>query len=325
MTAAPARVVDVRISEAEWRERRDEELVRGLRSDPKELSPVWFYDERGSRLFDAITRLPEYYLTRAERALLAEHAGEIARAAGAEMLVELGAGTADKTTLLLDAMVDHERSFRYVPFDVSEETLRFSADRLVDEYPGIGVHAIVGDFRRHLSAIPEGGSRLVAFLGSTLGNFRPAERRRFFVDLDCMLTARDHLLLGVDLVKDQDVLLAAYDDAAGVTAAFNLNSLSVVNRETGADFDPSAFEHVAVWDERQQWIEMRLRARRAHTVHIGAPAATVPFRRGEELRTEISAKFTPLGIEAELDDGGFMVDRMWASAEFLLVLARPYC
>ena len=298
----------------------------GLTGDVKILSPVWFYDERGSALFDEITRLPEYYLTRSERGLLRAHADEIAEITKADTLVELGSGTSDKTRLLLDATTANGSLRCYSPLDVSEETLRGSAASVAGEYPGVEVHANVGDFHRHLGRLPAAPRRLVAFLGSTIGNLAPAERRRFLFDLNCNLSHDDRFLLGVDLVKDPHVLLAAYDDASGVTAEFNRNALRVLNEELGADFDPACFDHVAVWDADNQWIEMRLRATAAHAVTVGAFAADIHFRRGEEIRTEISAKFTRAGITAELQDAGFVTEQTWqAGDEFLLVLTRPYC
>jgi L-histidine N-alpha-methyltransferase len=302
------------------------EARKGLTATPKWLSPVWFYDERGSRLFDEITRLPEYYLTRAERSILDAHARDIVQASGADTLVELGSGTSEKTRLLLDAMSARGRLRRFVPFDVSEEILRSAAEDITDVY-GVAVDAVVGDFHQHLGEIPQHGRRLVAFLGSTIGNLTPAERRRFLADLDVTMTHEDRLLLGTDLVKDRARLLAAYDDAAGVTAEFNRNVLRVLNNELGAHFDPDAFEHIAVWDEANRWIEMRLRSRGRQIVEIEELGMHVAFEDGEELRTEISAKFTPGQVERELWDGGFVVERTWTdpAGDFLLTLARPYC
>ncbi|MBW3613876.1 MAG: L-histidine N(alpha)-methyltransferase [Actinobacteria bacterium] len=299
---------------------------RGLTSRPKSLSPVWFYDERGSALFDEITRLPEYYLTRAERHLLQAHAGEIVAAAGADTLVELGSGTSDKTRLLLDAMTATGTLRRYAPLDVSEDTLRAAATAIAGDYAGVEVHAVVADFHRHLDALPAGRRRLVAFLGSTIGNLTPEQRRRFLVDLDCSLTCDDYLLLGVDLVKDTGRLLAAYDDARGVTAAFNRNALCVLNRVLDATFDPGRFDHVAVWNADEQWMDIRLRAAADHVVAVGALDLDVRFERGEDLHTEISAKFTPDRILDELTEAGFVSEGTWgAGGDFLLVLARPYC
>jgi L-histidine N-alpha-methyltransferase len=296
----------------------------GLTAPQKRLSPIWFYDERGSGLFDEITRLPEYYPTRAERGLLESAATEVVRASGADTLVELGSGTSEKTRVLLDAMCALGPC-RYVPLDVDPDTLVAAAHALTQEYVDLRVHAVAGDFMRHLDRLPREGRRLVAFLGGTLGNLVPVERHRFFLDLRSGLAAGDRFLVGVDLVKDPARLEAAYDDAAGVTAEFNRNALRVVNRELDADFDPDAFEHVARWDPDERWIEMRLRARSAQRVRVGALGLDVRFAAGEDLLTEISAKFEPDRLAGELEAAGFAVDRTWQAGEdeFLLVLARP--
>jgi L-histidine N-alpha-methyltransferase len=295
----------------------------GLTASPKTLPPKWFYDDRGSELFDEITRLPEYYPTRTERSILFDHAAEIAARTGADTLVELGSGTSEKTRLLLDALAANGTLTRFVPFDVSEQTLRDAADAVAREYPGVAVHAVVGDFEHHLDRIPGGGTRLVAFLGSTIGNFTPAARAQFLADLAVGLAPGDGLLLGTDLVKDPARLVAAYDDAAGVTAAFNRNVLHVIDRELAADFDPDAFEHVAMWDPKQEWMEMRLRARHAHRVTIGALGFGVDFAAGEELRTEISAKFRRDRVAAELAAAGLELAEWWTDPadDFALSLA----
>jgi L-histidine Nalpha-methyltransferase len=321
-----ALTVDVRIAPGDRRASLERDVREGLTRPEKTLPPVWFYDDRGSELFDQITRLPEYYLTRAERAILLPYANEIAATAKAETLVELGSGTSEKTRTLLDAMAGTGELQRFVPFDVSEETLRVAAHDIAAVY-GIEVCAVVGDFHRHLDAIPRGGRRLVAFLGSTIGNFTPAQRKRFFVDLDCTMDHEDRLLLGTDLVKPAGRLVAAYNDAAGVTAEFNRNVLRVLNAELGADFDLDAFEHVAVWNERERWMEMRLRSLADQTVDIPGVDRRVHFGEGEEMRTEISAKFTPRQVAEELWEAGFVVDQTWTdpAGDFLLTLARPYC
>jgi len=293
----------------------------------KRLPPVWFYDDRGSELFDAITGLPEYYPTRAERRLLQVHAADIAAQSKATTMVELGAGTCDKSRIILDALRHAGCLERYVPLDVSEATLLNAAQSLADDYAGLAVHAVVGDFHRHLQHIPCGGRTLVVFLGGTVGNLQPEARQRFLFDLDCRLEAGDSLLLGTDLVKDPARLVAAYDDAAGVTAAFNRNVLSVLNRELGADFDLDGFTHVVRWDEEQQWIEMRLRAVGRQRARLEVLDTEVVFEDGEEMLTEISAKFTRERVEQELWDAGFVVGSMWdqPGGEFLLTLASPYC
>jgi len=324
-TAAPS--LDVHLSPADLRAALERDVRVGLAAPAKSLPPVWFYDDRGSALFDEITRLEEYYPTRAERALLEAHAPEIAARSGADTVVELGAGTCDKSRVLLDAFRGGGGLRRYVPLDVSDGTLRSAAEALVEEYPGLAVHAVVGTFDEHLVEIPAGGRRLVAFLGSTIGNFHPDHRRRFLFDLDCALAHGDSFLLGTDLVKDEKKLVAAYDDAAGVTAAFNRNVLHVLNRELHAGFEPDRFDHVALWNDEEHRIEMRLRSSCHQTVRIDDLDMVVTFAAGEDLLTEISTKFTRPGVEAELFEAGFVVDAMWEApeAEFLLTLATPYC
>jgi L-histidine N-alpha-methyltransferase len=322
----PQLTVEVHLQPADRRAMLLADARQGLTASPKSLSPVWFYDERGSNLFDQITRLPEYYLTRAERRLLAAHAAETAATASADTLIELGSGISDKTRVLLDAMGAEGSLRRYVPLDVDETTLRGTAERLVEERGDLDVNAVVGDFATHLDRSLPGERRLVAFLGSTIGNLTPRERHRFLSDLDCSLRGSDRLLLGVDLVKDPARLVAAYDDARGVTAAFNRNALRVLGRETGAALDEALFDHVAVWDDENSWIEMRLCAKVDHVCMLPALDMAVAFERGEHVRTEISAKFTPDGIGRELNDAGFVVERQWADdAGYLLILARPYC
>ncbi|MER5866324.1 L-histidine N(alpha)-methyltransferase [Kitasatospora sp. NPDC002040] len=283
----------------------------GLTANPKSLPPKWFYDARGSELFEEITRLPEYYPTRAEREILTARAGEIAAATGARTLVELGSGSSEKTRLLLDALRDLGTLHTYVPVDVSESALAAAAEALTADYPELTTHAVVSDFTQGLGLPPGEGPRLVVFLGGTLGNLLPAERAVFLRELREALEPGDALLLGTDLVKDPDVLVAAYDDAAGVTAAFNKNVLSVLNRELGGDFDPELFDHVALWDAEQEWIEMRLRSRIAQTVKIRELDLPVHFERGEELRTEISAKFRRDRVEKELGAAGLKLTQWW--------------
>ncbi|MGH9028207.1 MAG: L-histidine N(alpha)-methyltransferase [Acidimicrobiales bacterium] len=326
MTEAGTLSIDVQLTTDDLRSALVEDARSGLGSEPKCLSPVWFYDERGSGLFDAITRLPEYYLTRAERRLLIDNARDIAEGAAPDTLVELGAGTCEKTRVLLDAMRDARTLRRYVPLDVSDVTLWEAATALAEDYDGLAVHAVVGDFLRHVEKVPSEGRRMIAFLGSTIGNLDPEQRRKFLFDLDCVMTHGETLLLGTDLVKDPQRLLAAYDDAAGVTAAFNKNVLLVLNKELGADFDPSRFEHVARWDEDESRIEMRLRSTEEQVVRVSGLDMSVRFGDGEEMRTEISSKFTREGIGAELYESGFEVQAMWEDPEgFLLTLATPYC
>ena len=303
-----------------------EDVLDGLTRPFKELPPKHFYDAHGSELFERICELPEYYPTRTERRILRDHAEPIATATAAAEVVELGAGYATKTRVLLDALTDAGTLARYVPVDVSEVTVRACAEQLVAEYPGLSVHGLVGDFERHLVHLPApAGPRLIVFLGGTIGNFLPGARRRFLRDLRAWMAPGDHLLLGTDLVKEAAVIEAAYDDAAGVTAEFNRNVLRVVNRELEADFDVDAFEHVAFFDPDHEWIEMRLRARARQTVSVEALGLTVRFARGEEMRTEISAKFTAERLEADLRAAGLELSGWFSDPDdlFAVTLSRP--
>jgi L-histidine N-alpha-methyltransferase len=282
-----------------------DDALDGLTKAFKELPPKHLYDSRGAALFDEICELPEYYPTRTERAILEHVADAIIAQTGAGELVELGSGSATKTRLLLDAMSRAGTLVRYIPVDVTESAVRESAAQLIEEYPGLAVDGLIGDFERHLDRVPPARARrLVAFLGGTIGNFSPPARRRFLRTLGALLGPDDFLLLGTDLVKDRGVLHAAYDDSAGITAKFNLNILDVLNRELDGDFVPEQFEHVALFDERNEWIEMRLRSRVAQTVELSRIALTVQFAEGEEMRTEISAKFTRERLEGDLASAG---------------------
>jgi L-histidine Nalpha-methyltransferase len=285
----------------------------GLSSAPKWLPPKWFYDANGSALFDKITALPEYYPTRAERAILDDAADQIAVASGACTLVELGSGCSEKTRLLLTALAAAGTLSRYVPVDVSEAALTEGACHLDRWFPELPVRAVLSDYDHDLGvpAAEPGERRMIAFLGSTIGNMLPGQRARFLARIRAALGPGDTLLLGTDLVKDPATLVAAYDDPAGVTAAFNQNVLTVLNSGLGADFDTDAFEHVALWDTRHEWIEMRLRAVAPQTVHLPAIGLTVGFAAGEELRTEVSAKFRPSGVQAELAAAGFALRSWW--------------
>ena len=315
--------IDVRLASDDLREALARDVERGLTADRKELSPKWLYDERGCELFDEITRLPEYYPTRAERSILGRRADDIARLSGADTLVELGSGTSDKTRILLDALSRAGTLRRFAPFDVAESTLRAAGRAIVDEYPGVVVEGVVGDFEQHLDALPRGGRRMVAFLGGTIGNLYPEQRRRMLHDIAAALEPDDCFLLGTDLVKDRHRLVRAYDDAAGVTAAFNRNVLAMINRELSADFELERFEHVARFDERQSWIEMRLRADRDQRVHVRDLDLTVDIARGEDIRTEISTKFVPEKVEHELEAVGLDVAAWWTDddGDFALWLA----
>jgi len=336
------------------------DALAGLTANPKSLPPKWFYDAQGSALFEKITELPEYYPTRAERSILRAVAPQIASLTGAASLVELGSGSSDKTRLLLSALRDAGTLRQYVPVDVSESALTLAGDALATEYPGLAVHAVVADFEQYLGvpaavdggaaegrgadgsgpdgrgtagrgsgdgghAAPGDGPRLLAFLGSTIGNMVPAERGVFLRRIRARLRPGDAFLLGTDLVKDPAVLVAAYDDAAGVTAEFNKNVLAVLNAELGADFDLDAFEHVAVWDAKRAWIEMRLRAAADQTVRVRDLGLTVEFAAGEEMRTEVSAKFREDGARAELAAAGLAMRSWWTdeAGQFGLSLSVP--
>ncbi|MFF7893056.1 L-histidine N(alpha)-methyltransferase [Streptomyces sp. NPDC007907] len=287
------------------------DVHRGLTGRPKSLPPKWFYDAHGSDLFEKITELEEYYPTRAEREILLARSGDIAAATRARTLVELGSGSSEKTRHLLDALTDLHT---YVPVDVSESALTQAGEALAAERPGLDVHALIADFTAELTLPDTPGPRLVAFLGGTIGNLLPAERAAFLTSVRALLAPGDALLLGTDLVKDEEVLVRAYDDGAGVTAAFNKNVLSVINRELGGDFDPGAFDHVALWNAEHEWIEMRLRSRRAQTVKVPALDLAVDFAAGEEMRTEISAKFRQEGVRAELSAVGLDLTHWWTDA-----------
>jgi L-histidine N-alpha-methyltransferase len=302
-----------------------EDAREGLTRDFKELPPKHLYDTRGAVLFERICELPEYYPTRTERAILERVADELIAQTGASELVELGSGSATKTRLLLDAMAAAGTLESFVAVDVTESFVRDSAAELISEYPGLRVHGLIADFERHLDRLPPaGGPRLLAFLGGTIGNFAPANRRRFLRTVCGLLGPDDHLLIGTDLVKDRAILEAAYDDSAGVTAEFNLNILHVLNRELGADFDPARFQHIARFDTENEWIEMRLRAREAQQVTLAALDLTVSFDAGEDLRTEISAKFTRERVAAELTAAGLALAAWHTDPNdwFALSLAR---
>ncbi len=295
----------------------------GLRQTPKSLPPKWFYDSVGSDLFDQITRLPEYYPTRAEAQILREESPAIAAASAADTLVELGSGTSEKTRLLLAAMQATGSLRRFVPFDVDAGVLESAGSALQKEYPTLQIDAVCGDFEEHLAKIPAGGRRLFVFLGSTIGNLTPQPRARFLAALADVLQPGDSLLLGTDLVKDPERLVRAYDDSAGVTARFNRNVLAVVNRELGADFDVESFVHVARWNPEDERIEMWLRAATAQHVAVAALGLAVDFAAGEEMLTEVSCKFRPEHITRELADAGLRRTHWWTdrAGDFALSLA----
>ncbi|PWK86497.1 L-histidine N-alpha-methyltransferase [Lentzea atacamensis] len=317
-------VLDVHLTPEDAAHALRADVRAGLTASPKWVSPKWFYDAVGSALFEDITRLPEYYPTRAEREVLGDRASEIAATTGAHSLVELGSGSSEKTRLLLSALREHGTLQEFVPQDVSVSALTDAAHAIMADYPGLRVHGVVGDFTQHLSLLPGESPRLVAFLGGTIGNLIPEEREKFFRTVRDVVQPGEWLLLGTDLVKDEQTLVRAYDDAQGVTAEFNRNVLNVLNREVGGDFDVESFEHVALWNAEREWIEMRLRAKRDMRVTLADLGLTVEFRAGEELRTEVSAKFREGGVRRELEEGGFSLHRWWTDTEgrFAVSLAR---
>ncbi len=298
-----------------------DDVRAGLTQAPKQLPPIWFYDDRGSDLFEQITELPEYYQTRTEAAILRAYAEVIARQTCPNVILELGAGSSTKTRILIEAARRVANLERFVPFDVSDGIVQQSARELLRDFPGLTVHAVIGDFLEHLDRIPRFGRQLVVFLGSTIGNFFPDQRQRFLSDVRGLLQADDSFLLGVDLVKDQAELVAAYDDAQGVTAAFNLNVLSVINRELDADFDLKAFAHLARYDTENDWIEMHLRSLRRQTVRIPGAGLSVDFQDGELMRTEISAKFTRAKLEACFVQAGLRLDAWYTDDRQRFALA----
>ena len=305
-----------------------EDVRVGLSATQKTLPPKYFYDSRGSELFDRITELPEYYPTRAEQSILDEVGAEIVEAVQPEELVELGPGSARKTNALLDPMRETGQARRYVPVDVSETAIEETAARLAHEYRGLAIHGIVGDFERDLERIPQSDERrLVAFLGGTIGNLNAVERRVLLSKVREQLRPDDRLLLGTDLVKDRERLEAAYNDSAGVTAEFNRNVLNVINANLGANLDPERFDHSAVYDDRRQWIEMRLHAKDTHEAWIEALELDVPFDEGEHILTEISCKFTEERLEREYARAGLELLDVYTDQEqlFALSLAGPNC
>jgi L-histidine Nalpha-methyltransferase len=318
----PAIRIDVHVGDGEGAERRlADDVLDGLTRPFKEIPPKHFYDSRGSELFEHICRLPEYYPTRTEMAILEASAPAIVDAAAPVELVELGSGATAKARLLLDAMGDDVR--RYVPVDVSERMVREAAVALVDDYEGMEIHGVVGDFQRHLDRVPPpvpGEPRLVALLGGTIGNFPPGSRRSLLRDAAALLGPDDHFLLGTDLVKDPAIIEAAYDDAQGITAEFNRNVLHVMNRELEANFDPDAFDHVAFFDRRREWVEMRLRAQRPMTVRVADLDLQLEFAAGEELRTEISAKFTRERLERDYAAAGLELRGWYTDPEDLFAV-----
>jgi L-histidine Nalpha-methyltransferase len=298
-----------------------DDVREGLSCPFKELPPKYFYDERGSRLFERIMELPEYYPTRSERAILDLRAPEIAAAAGSGTLIELGSGSASKTRVLLDAMRDAGSLEGYIPVDISEEITRRTAEELVDHYDGLHVHGVVCDYETHLERIPRKEGAVIAFLGGTIGNFRPAPRRSFLARIATLMYPEDRFLLGTDLVKERAVLEAAYNDPGGVTAEFNKNVLHVLNRELDGDFDPDRFEHVAFWDPDNCWIDIRLRSLAEQFIDLRGLDMRIHFARNEEMRTEISTKFTPDRLEETFADAGLELTALWTDPDDLFALS----
>ncbi|MFT4049029.1 MAG: L-histidine N(alpha)-methyltransferase [Solirubrobacterales bacterium] len=309
----------------EWITSFANDVGDGLTADPPALHPKYFYDAAGSELFDRICELPEYYPTRTERSILEARGADIVDTAAAGALVELGSGSSLKTEHLLRPLLASLGEALYVPIDFSEVAVREASVRLITDYPGLRVHGVIGDFEKHLGGLPEADARLIAFLGGTIGNFTPDRMRFFLRRLELLMGPSDTLLIGMDLVKDRDELEAAYNDSAGVTAEFNKNVLASINRNLSGDFDLSAWEHVAFFDEQNSWIEMRLRALRDQVVRVGAIDLTVGFQAGDEIRTEISRKFTRERFVADAEDSGFQL-REWYTDErerFALALLAP--
>ena len=298
-----------------------DDVREGLSCPFKELPPKYFYDERGSELFERIMELPEYYPTRAERSILETRSAEIVAAARPSILIELGSGSAAKTRCLLDSMRAAGTLETYVPVDISEEITRRTAEALVGDYDGLRVHGVICDYETHLERIPREEGAIIAFLGGTIGNFRPAPRRSFLARIATLMYPGDRFLLGTDLVKDRARLEAAYDDSAGVTAEFNKNVLRVLNREFDSDFDPDRFEHVAFFDEENSWIDIRLRSLEEQFIDLRELDMRCHFARNEEMRTEISTKFTPERLEEIYADAGLEMTDLWTDPEGLYALS----
>lgn len=315
--------IQVHIGPSELRAQLREDAIVGLCQTPKSLPPKWFYDGVGSDLFEQITMLPEYYQTRTEWGILQAAADEIADRSNPERLVELGSGSAKKTDCLLAALGNQARFSSYVAFDVCLEAVVASLDRLSGHHPGVQLAGIVGDFDHHLKTLAHPARQLVAFLGGTIGNMTPLAREDFFDRLRSTLSVGDHLLVGADLVKERHRLEAAYNDPSGVTAAFNLNLLAVLNTALDGDFDQRRFAHHARWVPESAWIEMSLRSLADQTISLKAIGRQIHFEAGESLQTEISAKFTPEDLIEELEESGFQFAQTWTdpSRDFALILA----
>lgn len=313
--------IDVHLPASGWLAGLADDVREGLSSPFKELPSRLFYDDRGSELFERITELEEYYPARAERRILDERTTQIVEAAGSRTLIELGSGAATKTRTLLDAMAAADLLETYVPVDISERMLRRTASDLVASYDGLRVHGVVCDYETHLERIPREEGALIAFLGGTIGNFRPGARRSFLARVATLMYPGDVLLLGTDLVKDRERLERAYNDSEGITAEFNMNILSVLNRELDANFQPEGFEHVAFWDEQNEWIDSRLRSLRSQSVDLAGLDLGVGFAAREEMRTEISAKFTRERVERSFADAGLLLAEWWTDPDELYALS----
>lgn len=285
----------------------EDDVLLGLTMEPKTIPSKYFYDDFGSALFEQITKLPEYYQTRTEASLLKKHAGVIVSQCLPMQLVELGSGSSTKTRMLLDAMAEAALLDSYVPVDISSTILKASSERLLTDYPGLDIHCLIGDFEHDLDHLPPSENRLIVVLGGTIGNFDLLPRRDFLTRIYSLMEPSDHLMIGVDLVKDRARLESAYNDSVGITEMFNKNILTVLNREIGSDFDLDLFEHVAFFDPDNAWIEMRLRALSAHSVQLGNLSRELEFDQGEEIRTEISCKFTRDSLTEDLLQSGLSI------------------
>ena len=315
--------VDTHLSPTFQTEELEKDVREGFAKSLKELPSKWLYDERGSELFEEITMLEEYYLTRREREILSTYAKEIAEITQADTLVELGSGNSEKTLILLEAMNELGHCSRFVPFDVSESALEASIKTVTKAHSKIEVHGVLGDFHHHLEKIPHYGKSLIIFLGGTIGNFRPTERKEFISSVVSSMDSGDYFLLGTDLVKDKETLEAAYNDSKGVTAEFNLNMLRVLNQELDGDFKLGNFSHRSFYNEDEQWIEMRLKSECQQEVVLDKLNMCVSFSPGEEILTEISAKFLKVEIAEELEAVGFQVEQQWTdvAGDYLITLA----
>ncbi|MEX0767788.1 MAG: L-histidine N(alpha)-methyltransferase [Microthrixaceae bacterium] len=313
----------VLLTAAQLRESLLSEVALGLQATPKELSPKWLYDDYGCELFGRITELTQYYPTRAERSILQNHAANIQRLSLATTLIELGSGTSEKTRLVLNAFDATQSLEQFVAFDVAEPTLRDAVGKIQADFPETKVQGIVGDFTQHLSALPVGGVRMIVFLGGTIGNFPGPQRNKFLAEVAQSLQPGDSLLLGTDLIKDRSRLVAAYDDTDGVTAAFNKNLLSVLNTELRGEFDLDLFRHVALFNEADSCIEMRLRSVTDQQIALGDLGLLIEFSAGEDLLTEISTKFSEQQVQDELQAAGFSTQHCWKddAGDFALWLA----